>query len=303
MARKITDYDGTITPISGTDPYGNIKNAPSGTHINAKSNADLQVFFQRLMANNGITPNSLPEDAVNGFQMMQALNSAFGQPMSALARVFGSDTGVFIGRITDGMDSTVVLGTTTVHPGFFVYNGFYYFFTGGTYSAIAPGNAMYVVLGTTDGLPTATLAQMINTTPDNASQFQLAHITTIASLSAPSVLALNTFTAYNTGYSDGSILPAYCKDGMSVVRLIGIINATYAGFTDVINITGLPVGFRPAHDKVFPCVYCNFSTGLNTVIGVRVSTLGIISVEDGSTVLGAAGSYLMIDTIQYPTYY
>ena len=302
MARKITDYDGTITPISGTDPYGNIKNAPSGTHINAKSNADLQVFFQRLMANNGITPNSLPEDAVNGFQMMQALNSAFGQPMSALARVFGSDTGVFIGRITDGMDSTTVLATTTVHPGFFVYNGFYYFFTGGTYSAITIGNAIYVVLGTTDGLPTATLAQMINTTPDNASQFQLAHITTIASLSASSVLALNTFTAYNTGYGDGSILPAYCKDGMSVVRLIGTIYASSAAGAGVINVNALPAGFRPAHDKVFPCVYYNDITLLFTVVGVQVSASGFLIMLDYGT-LGGADSYLMIDTIQYPTYY
>jgi hypothetical protein len=73
MARRITDYNGTIVSVGGAYPYGDIKDNPSGTIIDRTSNADMQQFFQRLMAIGGVTPNGLPDNQTNGFQLFLAL--------------------------------------------------------------------------------------------------------------------------------------------------------------------------------------------------------------------------------------
>lgn len=78
MARRITDFDGTVNPITVTDPYGTIKDDPGGTKVNGKSNNDMQVFFQRLMALGGVTPNGFPDNTVNGFQLYEALSGVIG---------------------------------------------------------------------------------------------------------------------------------------------------------------------------------------------------------------------------------
>lgn len=72
MAYDIQHFDGVVNPVTGTDPYGTIKDAPSGTIINSKSNSDMQVFLQRMMDLAGITPNNLPDNVTNGFQLYAA---------------------------------------------------------------------------------------------------------------------------------------------------------------------------------------------------------------------------------------
>lgn len=73
MALEISDFNGTVTAPSVTYPHGNIKDNPSGTIIDVTSNGDLQQTAQEAMLQGGITPNNLPDNATNGYQVLQGL--------------------------------------------------------------------------------------------------------------------------------------------------------------------------------------------------------------------------------------
>ena len=75
MAFKITDYPNT-SAISGSEPYGNIKDdtgSNDGTPVDKQVYADKHQFFAWLMDKAGVTPNSLPDNLTNGFQLGEAL--------------------------------------------------------------------------------------------------------------------------------------------------------------------------------------------------------------------------------------
>lgn len=75
MARSIQDFDGVLEPIDSDYPDGDIKDKSTGgpgTKINRKSNADIQQFFAKLMRMAQITPNSLPDNEYNMFQLVEA---------------------------------------------------------------------------------------------------------------------------------------------------------------------------------------------------------------------------------------
>jgi hypothetical protein len=74
MARRIIDYNGTVVGVGGAYPYGDIKDNPSGTIIDRTSNADLQQFFQKLLAEAGITGNGLADNVTNGYQLTEAMS-------------------------------------------------------------------------------------------------------------------------------------------------------------------------------------------------------------------------------------
>lgn len=91
MARAIADFDGTVVPVGGAYPYGDIKDAPGGTKINSTSNSDIQQFFQRLMALAGITPNGLPDNNTNTFQLWLAFQKWINPPWTNSGAVFEND--------------------------------------------------------------------------------------------------------------------------------------------------------------------------------------------------------------------
>ena len=72
MAYEIADFTGTVLPVSGTNPYGYPVDAPSGTVVDTVMVADALVFFQKLMDEGGITPNGLPDNTTNTFQLWLA---------------------------------------------------------------------------------------------------------------------------------------------------------------------------------------------------------------------------------------
>ena len=80
MALNVADLTGTTTPISGLNPFGLIKDNPTGTKVNVKSQGDQWVFFQKLMNDAGVAPNHLPDNTSNGFQLMDAFNALAGVP-------------------------------------------------------------------------------------------------------------------------------------------------------------------------------------------------------------------------------
>jgi hypothetical protein len=75
MAFKIVDFPNT-TAVSGSEPYGNIKDdtgSNDGTPVDKQVYADKHQFFAWLMDKAGVTPNSLPDNLTNGFQLGEAL--------------------------------------------------------------------------------------------------------------------------------------------------------------------------------------------------------------------------------------
>lgn len=81
--RKLSTKPNTVTP-GGDYPYGRIKDdtapgAKNGTPISEQVYGDFHQFFDKLMADAGITPNNLPENTANGFQLNQALDSLVGR--------------------------------------------------------------------------------------------------------------------------------------------------------------------------------------------------------------------------------
>lgn len=88
MAKRILDLI-NATAEDSDNLYGDITDdngSGNGTPMNNASFHDMFVFYQRLMQKGGITPNGLPDNAYNGWQLYQALSGdwntigAQGQP-------------------------------------------------------------------------------------------------------------------------------------------------------------------------------------------------------------------------------
>lgn len=133
MARKITDYNGSVVAVGGAYPYGDIKDNPSGTIIDRTSNADLQQFFQKLIVEAGITANSLADNATNGFQLTEALSKVIG---NHAAQIVVS----LIGGTYDPTKIYILWGCATrADSGFAMYDGQLYYITGNSGSACGGG--------------------------------------------------------------------------------------------------------------------------------------------------------------------
>lgn len=65
-----------VTAPGGDYPYGRLKNNPgdgTGTPVNELVYGDFHQFFEKLMADAGLSANGLPENSANGFQLNAAL--------------------------------------------------------------------------------------------------------------------------------------------------------------------------------------------------------------------------------------
>jgi hypothetical protein len=129
MARKITDYNGTVVAVGGAYPYGDVKDNPSGTIIDRKSNADLQQFFQKLADSAGITLNSLADNSTNGFQLTEALSKVIGNHAAQIVISM-------IGGTYDPTKVYILYGCATrADNGYALYDGEIYFIQGNSGSA------------------------------------------------------------------------------------------------------------------------------------------------------------------------
>lgn len=77
MARNLQNQT-NIQPPTADYPSGRIKNdsgAGDGTPVDESVYGDINQFFAKLMRDAGITPNDLPDNTTNGFQLNQALSN------------------------------------------------------------------------------------------------------------------------------------------------------------------------------------------------------------------------------------
>jgi len=91
MALEIGDLTGTVLAPSVANPYGYVVDAPSGTVVDKKMVGDMLVFFQRMMALAGFTPNGLPDNTTNTFQLWNAFYKWVNPPWTNTGVVFEND--------------------------------------------------------------------------------------------------------------------------------------------------------------------------------------------------------------------
>ena len=271
MAYKIINFDGTITPISTTYPYGQIKDDPSGTRANVKSNGDIQQFFQRMAANAGIVLNGTPDNADDGFQFVQALNALICNPNNALANVVGASglTPVLV----SGMVFTAGL-PNTVSAGYFYYNGQYVYFQGYQYSNTPVGQSLYIKISSQDGQPVATGEFLNNGTADSSGAFLYSHLVPYSS-----ALLDTTWTTLTpgSGWSAGSVATQCRKNQVGTVWLRGNVVLSTSGLT---LTSTLPVGYRPTAPLILPCY--TLTSGAPVIKSLGISTAGVITASTGT---------------------
>lgn len=73
MAYRITDLVRFVA-ASADYPRGDIKDNPAGTLVNRTMMTDMIQLFSKLMDDAGITPNGLPDNVTNGYQLKDALD-------------------------------------------------------------------------------------------------------------------------------------------------------------------------------------------------------------------------------------
>lgn len=119
MAIKLSAKPNT-EPISGAYPYGAIRDntgSNNGTPVNKLVYDDLHQFFERMMAQAGITHNGLPDNATNGFQLFTALIALFGGRRAVVnigSWDMDTDASINVANPLTGVDETNITGVTAM---------------------------------------------------------------------------------------------------------------------------------------------------------------------------------------------
>lgn len=284
MGRNITDYTNYNAPDS-TYPYGDIKDNPgdgTGTRVSRTTNADMQQFFQRIAANAGVFLNGTPDNADNGFQYVEALNTLINQQTAGMAGAAGAS-----GLVPVIMSGMVVHSgpTSTIDPGWFFYDGQYCFFEGGGYASIPGGDVRLITITYIDGFPNATLS--LDTPVSDSTHFDfsdaISWAKSVGIITLQNEIALGSWIAVTpgTGWGAGSPAARFSKDGMGRVstqsRLVVTNAITYGTpFT-------YPSTFRPAQNLLFICSTFDTIGGSYGNVTVLVNTSGVVTLISGGT--------------------
>lgn len=273
MGRNITDYTNYIAPDS-TYPYGDIKDNPgdgTGTRVSRTTNADMQQFFQRIAANAGVFLNGTPDNADNGFQYVEALNTLINQQTAGMAGAAGAS-----GLVPVIMSGMVVHSgpTSTIDPGWFFYDGQYCFFEGGGYASIPGGDVRLITITYIDGFPNATLS--LDTPVSDSTHFDFSN-----AISWEQAVGIKLFgwTTIPTGTGWTGVDFQYNKDAKGRIYLRG---GALAGGTATTLVGTLPTGARPVNNM--NVVVTNLISGVNGVGIVSIGADGKIHLLSPSSV-------------------
>lgn len=291
MALTILDYDGAVDPISGTNPYGQIKNRPLGTRINVKSNGDMQVFFQRLMGRYGVTANSLPENTVNGFQLHEALGLGINQQSSALAESVGAGTGVTIGVKAAGMQSSIVGPNLVITAGWFYYWGLFGYCPGATVSTTG---SQQVTITLEDGFPVGTVTTIGGSVTPDATHFDYNDMVDHPLITSP----YTNITVTGTGWTSvgGLSVPRYAKKGNQIF-MDGQVVVTGATSGPLFTIP-----YAPAQAQLRQATLYTGTGSAFASIAMAIASGGgggQVSVQDAATSPSTPGAYVDISSLGF----
>ena len=305
MAREISQFDNGGGSTSDF-PNGYIIDNPgdgSGTKANAKSNNDLQQFFQKIMINAGISANGLQESTTNGFQLVQALNTLINQESSGMAAAFGTPTGTYIPIIMSGCAYSATGSAWTLTGGWFFYNGIFYYCNPGT-GSFAGGATLVLTLGLVDGLPTATPSWAASVSPGAGSFDYSAMVTWAAQVgitalqSKIAIGAWTNITAFGTDWTNGAIQPRFAKDGVGRISCQGQVLNTFAGVYSTPFV--FPSGARPSENLYFNVVYYDGVSAFGQQV-VLIDTSGNCTLQSPINVPSRVNSYIDISSLSFIT--
>jgi len=298
MAREIVDFDGTVLPVDSTNLYGGIKNAPSGTKINSKSNFDLQVFFQRMMALAGVTPNSLEENAANGFQLTTALNTLYVRRFNGMAAAFGASG--FTPVTMSGCVNTGASGAYLISSGFFFYNG-QFVNMAGSGAVLTGSNVPLINIFTIDGQPYANVTQGASVSP-GASQFNYSAMvpwsTAVGIDGLVADLTIGTWTTPSVGTNWSAVAEGdfaamkYNKDG-----LYGYVEGSVVstGATPALTVFTMPSSsYFPNHGRAIIGQLFDGSGNFSAMLPMEVDTSGNVKIKASSLLPSGSGWALYV---------
>jgi hypothetical protein len=206
------------------------------------------------------------------------LQAAYTECVNVLASL-GAKSGMTAPFILNGMQSTVIGGTTTVSAGWFFYNGHMVRFPSQSYGTVITGNAMYVVVTPTatpltynDGsMPnviedvTGVLASLVSSTPTDATHFQLSALVPFgAGFGVNNREQVWQSIAVSTAPADGGVTgTVYFKkdNAANTLQIRGVLAANNAqNFAAspgaLYSVMGtLPTGYIPNNSAYFSAYY------------------------------------------------
>lgn len=280
MAYKIVNYNGITHGIDADYPYDQIKDDPNGTRADVKSNGDIQQFLQVLMYNNGITPNSTPDNATNGYQTLQAIGK--GNSVQA-----GEILKTLIGPSYDPTKVYVISGTPTRDiDGLVLYNGNLYYLVGKVGSACG-GGLVFVVRQklSQSGTPLTANGLLAAEVQCAASGSGWVNYDTLFRTYNVAVSDWVNVTSTNAGWAAYTPQLRYRKDISGRVSFQGAFRSTSASpATDVFQ---MPVGFRPSETTLYSIGAYNETTTSYFVTYLRVFNDGTVQILNSSTITAA----------------
>jgi len=272
---------------SGSGMFASQASYPAGSTTGTVNDIGNFVYLSNIINTN---INQLIENQTGG------MAAAFG------AAAFATGAPPTTPILMSGMISSSgggMLFTENISPGWFFYNGQYVYFLGGSYSAIGLGDVLLITVGSTLGVPTATLSYGASVT--DATHFPLSAMKSWAT--AVGITAINTAITtlenevsfmgswydagpleFGAGWGQaGSGAPTcrFIRDGMGRVYMQG--RAVFTGTsTDNVVIQFPSTVYAPSQNLSFPVTINNGADGI--VVSVTVTPAGQVTLADLSTV-------------------
>ena len=311
MAFKISDYTGGVIAPDSTYPDGQVKNDPFGTRVDRTMMGDIVQLMQRVMRNAGITPNDTEDNAVNGFQLMQALNTLINQESGGMAEAYGAGSLTGVPVIASGCVVTGSGPSRNITEGWFWSNG--QFVYNQPKVGVVITDIPTIIINIVDGLPTGTLIN--HTAIADATHFPTSAVVTwseavgldqlqtaVAALQVLTTVSAWTNITPATGWATSGGLPAgYNKNGMGYVELRGIITNTSTAAPALALFT-LPVGFRPATTRRFSQTIWDANTNSFIIGYLEIATTGAaLLILDPGVTPTVTNWYLYLDSINFYT--
>jgi hypothetical protein len=293
MAREITDF-GNFTPVSGTYPYGQIKDdtgSNDGTPVNVLTNGDLQQFFQKMMAGSGITPNGNPDNADNGFQLWEAnLTAISANVAQVVILMIGSSYSTSVGYVLSGLSSEF-------QDGFMLFDGKIYFVEGYSTGTGAPyGINRGSALGATQDTFLRAVVES-DGTPDMCLYDDLVRFNSQTEIDPAD---------FNSPWQGTPDVPlTYSIDTNGYVHWDGKIRLNGAVNPSIFSAGGLPAETRPLVTSCFHLCMCTVSGGSISSTGTDFSALlqiyadGRLRLQAYPTLFASSGDYIDLTGLSY----
>ena len=291
MAYGYADLTRGVAPATGY-PYGSLANDPSGTLVNTVMVSDLWQTAQRLLANAGIALNDLPDNATNGFQVMQALNQLFQAPQSGWAAAFGV-TGYGGGTngtpvILSGMRPYTVTSpffSSRISAGYFLYNNQLVWFKDSNVTT-GFGSVIQVTISTVDNMPVAS-AGLVASTPYDATHFNFVAAIPFTTQLAIAAGSAGLQTQINTINATLAPIPG------QITAINSAISAINTAITALNNKTANGTWYYITDSAVggtYNAGWGGADGGYNTTLQIKLDGSGVVRLRGSMVYLTGSGS-------------